>query len=395
MNNEEKQYKFKGVAEKCIYNSTDFKVYAFTVNKNDYPEIKYNKYNNVSVSGELHDLTLGIEYEIVAAEQQSKYGTNYKVIHIKRDVPKTSKDMQLFLQEILTKNQAEVLYRTYPDIVERVKENRLDDIDFSKLKGIKEYTFEKIKNKIIENFALSDLVVEFKGYLSLPVIKKIYDKYSSVEKLKEKLKSDPYKCLCGISGIGFKIADDILLNIEKVSKENIKNNKEPIIDFESDLRTSSQRCLSCILYLLNENENEGNTKTNMVELRKECIKLTPECIDSFTEAVKDESIYYNKDTMDIALRSTYNTEKYIADSIVYALNNYKDNIWDYDENKYRNVGEYILSDEQIKAVYNVCKYPVSILNGAAGTGKSASAQAVINMLKEHKKTFRLFSPTGK
>ena len=47
------------------------------------------------------------------------------------------------------------------------------------------------------------------------------------------------------------------------------------------------------------------------------------------------------------------------------------------------------------AVANVCKYPISILNGAGGTGKSFSTQAVINMLKDHHKTFRLFSPTGK
>ena len=92
-------------------------------------------------------------------------------------MPTTASDMYLFLQEILTPNQATTLYNVYPDIVQRIKENRLDDIDLNKLKGIKEYTFNIIKNKIIENFCLADLVIEFQGYLNLSIIKKIYNKY--------------------------------------------------------------------------------------------------------------------------------------------------------------------------------------------------------------------------
>ena len=82
--------------------------------------------------------------------------------------------MFIFLSEILTNRQAETLYNNYPDIVDRVKENRLDDIDLSKLKGIGEKTFKKIVNKIAKNFCLADLVVEFQGYISLNYIKKMY-----------------------------------------------------------------------------------------------------------------------------------------------------------------------------------------------------------------------------
>ena len=43
---ENKQYKFKGIIEKCIYDTPDFKIYAVTVDKKQYPELKQNKYNN-------------------------------------------------------------------------------------------------------------------------------------------------------------------------------------------------------------------------------------------------------------------------------------------------------------------------------------------------------------
>ena len=394
MSKEEKEYKFSGKVVRCTYDTPDFRIFALDVDSKKYPDIKKNKYNNVTILGELHELTVGVTYEISAVEQLGKYGMSYKVLNIKRDVPTTEEDMYLFLSEILTPNQAKVLYENYPDIVQRVKENRLDDIDFNKLKGIKEYTFGVIKRKIIENFCLADLVVEFQGFLNLSMIKKIYAKYTSIEKLKEKLAQDPYKCLCGLAGVGFKTADGILLDMEKASKANIEKGKKPIIEFKSDLRTSPERCLSCLLYMLEENENNGHTKMNLADLRAEMMKLVPACANHFVTAVKADKIHYNKDTMDVALSRTYNLEHKIAQTILYVLHTKKDE-WDCDIEKYRTVNGSTLSDEQMGAVANVCKYPISILNGAGGTGKSFSTQAVINMLKDHYKTFRLFSPTGK
>ena len=123
-----KQLKFKGVIIKCTYNTPDYKIYAVAVNKKDYPDIKQNKYGNVSILGELSDLTLGVEYEITAEEQVNKYGTSYKVINLRRDIPTTTEGTLLFLSEILTHNQAKVLVENYPNIIQKVKDNDLDDI---------------------------------------------------------------------------------------------------------------------------------------------------------------------------------------------------------------------------------------------------------------------------
>lgn len=392
---ENKEYKFSGRVIKNTWNSEDFKIYAIDVDHNKYPAIKQNKYHNVTILGELPTLTEGVEYEIVGYEQDSKYGIGYKVLNIKRDVPTTQEDMYIFLSEILTERQVNEIWREYPDIVQRVKENRLDDIDLNKLKGIKEYTFNVIIEKITENFCLADLVIEFQGYLNLSMIKKIYKKYTSIDVLKEKLRQDPYKCLCGLAGVGFKTADGILLDIEKVSKENIKNGKPPIIKFDSDLRSSPERCLACLLYLLAENEKNGHTKMSLTELRKECLSLVPKCADHFTTAIKTDSIYYNKETLDVFLRKTYDVEYCIAKVLLYNLHKKNEDIWNYDIEKYRNVNGIDISDEQIQSLDNICKYRISILNGPGGTGKSFTTQAAINMFKDNKKTFRLFSPTGK
>ena len=379
-----KQYKFQGIIEKCIYNTPDFKIYAVIVDKNKYPELKQNKYGNISIIGEISDLTLGVQYDITAEEQTNKYGTSYKVINLRRDMPTTTEGTYLFLSEILTENQAKVLVENYPTIIQKVKDNDLDDVDLSRLKGIGEKTFKIIKDKIITNFALMDLVIEFKNVLSMNIIKKIYDEYSSIDKLKEKLRSQPYTALTRISRIGFKTADSITLQLQK----------ENIIDFGCDIKTSPDRCLSCILYLLEENENDGHTNMNLADLRQQCLKMVPACAEHFVEVIKDDNIYYNKEDMTVALRKTYETEKYIADTILANIHN-PNNVWDYNIQKYRAVGEFELSDEQLQILDVVCKNNIAILNGFAGSGKTASTQGLIKMLKDNNKSFQLMSPTGR
>lgn len=389
-----KEILFKGRIIRQTYNGGDYKIYAVDVNKDIYPDIKFTKYGNCTILGEMHELGIGIEYEIKAVEQNTKYGYSYKVLNIKRDRPQSASDMYLFLQEILTLNQAKTLYEVYPDIVDRVMNNQLEDIDLSKLKGIKEFTFNNIKNKIIENFGLAELVVEFQGLLNISMLKKLYDRYSSINLIKEKLREDPYKCLCGLARVGFTTADGILLDLEETSKKNIKDGKDAIIDFSVDLRTSKQRCLSCMLYLLEKNEEEGHTLMSINNLREQCIKMVPACSEHFVECMKNKNIFYDKNSMVVALKSTYETEKYIAENLIYGLT-YTKNAWDFDCTQYHVVDGCELSDEQLEVVKNICRYNVCILNGAGGTGKSFCTQAVINMLKDHNKSFRLFSPTGK
>lgn len=380
----EQIFKFKGKVVRAIYKSDNFSVYAMDVSKTDYPDIKQNKYNNVGICGELYDLIIDVEYEIEAVEQDTKYGTSYKVTKIKRDEPTTLEETYSFLREVLTEGQAKTLIDQYPNIIQLVKENRINEVDVKKLKGIGEKSLEKIKNKIIENFYLMDLVTEFGSILSLSMLKKIYDKYSSIELLRKKLKSEPYTTLTRVSGIGFKKADDIVLSLQK----------ENVIKFEcDDIRTSPDRCLSCMLYLLEENENNGNTKMLLPELRRQCLEMVSECANHFVDVIKNKDIYYDKITMDVALRRTYDDEKYIANSIKYGLSVNKK--WDFDWKSYQNKGEFNLSDEQIELLHAVCDNNVVILTGGAGMGKSASTKMLIEMLNDNNKTYILAAPTGK
>jgi exodeoxyribonuclease V alpha subunit len=395
MNNDKKIVEFKGIVIANPCNLENYKVYGLAVDYYQYPEIQVNKYNNVSITGNLPELDDGIEYMVKAEEQEYKHGTSYKVINIKRDRPRTESATRLFLQEILTSyEQVEEIMREYPDIIDRVINNRVDDIDLKKLYNIGEYRFRVIKRKIIENFALAELVDEFKGFIEFKVLKILYDRYGSVDKIKEELKNNPYKCLCGLSRIGFKTADKILLEFNKECQKIKQNGEKPPIDFNYDLQTSSQRQKAAIMFLLEENENNGNTKIGIKELRKQSESLAKKCIEHFVGIIKDDvDIYFDKETKTVALYKTYETEKYIAERFTEGLK--VKNEWNIDTEKYKSNSDITLTDQQYQVLPMICNSNICILNGFGGSGKSATTKSVIDMLKDNKKSFVLFAPTGR
>lgn len=391
---EDKILEFKCTPERLVFNSDEFKIYGCSVNSFEYPDIKINKYNTATIKGNFQELNLGTEYFVKAKEIEDKYGVCYDVINIKREKPTSLASTRTFLLEILTYNQVETLLSVYPDIVDRIMNNRLDDIDLNKTKGIKEYTFNVIKDKVIENFKLADLVEEFRGLFSLSIIKKMYDKYPSVEKIKEKIRQDPYECLCNLSGIGFKTADSMLLKLYDESIRDRSEGKKPILFFGFDLRVSYQRAKACVDHILSENEMNGNTYMSIGELKKQYEILVPDTIEHLPKILKsDNDIVFDRSLLCVCRKESYDTEKYIAERIKTALKN--STKWECDYTKFRSVDGFDLTEEQAKVSEYMCKNNIVMLVGNAGSGKSSSTSAFVEMLKYYKKDYSIFAPTGR
>ena len=364
------------------------------MNSFEYPQIQIGKYGTCTVKGNVQELNLGVEYTVKAKEISDKYGVGYEVINIKREKPTTLAATRNFLYEILTPNQTDTLLEAYPDIVDRIMNNRLDDIDLNKTKGIKDYTFNVIKQKVIENFKLADLVEEFRGLFSLSIIKKLYDKYPSVEKIKEVIRTEPYECLCRLSGIGFKTADGMLLALEKESKQCKESGKNPILFFGFDLKPSYQRAKACVDYILNENETNGNTYVKVGELKKQFEILVPEAIANLPLILKgDNDVIFDRESLSVCRKETYETEKYIAEKIKEGLSINTE--WDCDCSKFRSLDGFDLTTDQCKTSEFMCKHNIVMLVGYGGAGKSSSTQAFVNLLKHYYKSFLLLAPTGR
>jgi RecD/TraA family predicted helicase len=364
---------FSAIIDRKVKESNDFKMYAVNPTNNQ-ELLKYNKYGNVSINGDIQDLTLGMEYHIKVIE--NKYG--YEVLNIKREKLTSYKHIVVFLSEVVTQLQAEVLLAYCPNIIDKIINNDLDDIDLSKTKGIKEKTFEVIKRKVIENYPLMDFIEEFKEYgIKLNMARKMYKEFVSIERMREKMLINPYDTLCLISGISFKTADKMILSV--------KNNK--------NLEVSLQRINACVKHCLSENENKGNTWISLSDLSNKCNELVPESIDFLIDALVDKDIYVDSINRRIAYKISHDTEVYIADIFKKLLESPKKLMIEY--SKYFTVDGCNLSDEQQNVLKNFCNNNLSLLVGNAGSGKSFCTQSIIQLCDDNNLSYILMTPTGK
>ena len=381
----------------CVFNRENFKIYAVDAELKDMPELKPNKYGNYTLIGNFHELEFGAPYKVKAKEEKSKngYGYQYQVIHIKREKPLDESATRRFLSAILnSQEQVDELMNNYPDIIDRVINNQLEDIDLNKLYNIGEFRFNVIKRKIEENFIFAELIEMFQGLIDMSIVKKLYEKYASVEKIKEEVQKDPYYCLCSLSRVGFKTADNTILKLDYESKELKKKGEMPPIYFNFDIRTSIQRATAAVEYLLQKNEEEGHTKISIKNLKNEFDKLIPDCKDMFNDAI-DYSNNIHIQGEEISLLETYKTELYVANKIKEALA--VENKWeDIDVDKFKALDDgNELTDEQLNAIKMFSENNISILNGNAGCGKSFTVQTIINLIQKLNKSFHLLCPTGR
>ena len=178
----------QGFVGKEICNKGDFKIYPFKpLPEYENKVILDPRYGNISISGMLPELYQGIEYMVDVEFVKKGIYNNYivqKIRKVNNDINNDS--TEIFLRAILTESQANELLREYPDIVKRILKNQ--PIDLSKVKGIKDKIFKAIKRKIIANYQLMDLVNEYHEYgMTFSMIQNLYDKYSSVEVIKDKM----------------------------------------------------------------------------------------------------------------------------------------------------------------------------------------------------------------
>lgn len=364
----------------------DFKMYGMTVDTNIFQNIKKRKFGDVCVIGKIPSLSIGTVYEIRAKEKfNSKYGYSYEVLSLKGTTPKTKDQMKTFLENILTPNQVDSIWNAYPDFVERVLSEKLDDIDLSKMPGIGEVIFKKIVDRINETYKYAELLNEFNGLFSFTVIKKLYEKYTNPEMVRRKLKQNPYKFLTDLERIGFKKADSIILDFEK----------KGVLESDEGFVSSKQRCKAFIDYSILHNMDDGNTVITVKKLRELCVEEIPEAVSHFLECIKDDGYYHDEEFKYITFQSMYNKEKYVADTLIEALKDDYQIKNGFDVDKFKTSGDVELTDEQMNALHNLSEYNVSMLIGPGGTGKTFTTETIIKILEEYNKTYKLFAPTGR
>ena len=330
--------------------------------------------------GETSQLVTGISYKVkVQQVYNSKYNNyQFKLIKLFKSSPYTLEEQFAYLQSIVTENQARILLQAYPTIVQDVIKNPNMIIDYSRTKGIKDVTFQKIKSKIIENYELSDLLIMLKDYgITMSKINKLAAEYSDISVLRKELMENPY-VLTKIHGFGFTTVDDIALKINP------------------SLRDSSYRLIAFTRHFFKEiGESEGHTwvtldtyrdmvRANVPECKQKYLELRDSCIDA---TAKNEPSFLRIENGRVGLTSSYNREKSIADNLKrISFLSFCREITEKDFqsaiNRTNETNGYELTKEQMDAVHSVVNNGLTIITGCAGTGKSSCIKGIVNMFDE-------------
>ena len=380
--------------ERCLFQKDGYYIYAMKIDQFAYPDIVVGKYGTTTILGNnLYELEYKQTYHVIAEPKETKYGISYEVVSITFDQPQTEEDVRNYLMTVLTKNQAEQIMKYYPNIMDLVAQDRVDEIDVTKLKYITRRNLDIIISKIRATSVLVNMCSIFYNTISLNTMQKLYDKFGSVDKVTEVLREQPYSALCKLDGVGFRTADDILLKIEAESNVVKDSGGEPRFEFKGPLKFSEDRCLACMQYYLDENEQEGNTKMSIEDLKAKVYTFAKETSIFFDKLLEHDAFYVDVINQAIGNKSTYNIEKYIAETLLNA--NKSPILWDFDLEKYGTVGEFKLTKQQRAVQELLCKNNVVVLNGPAGSGKTSSVKAVVQMLTDHHLDFVMGCPSAK
>ena len=377
--------KVKAKAFKSMYHSTGFDIIAFSPVHPYSESLKLSKYMTFSCKGDLSWCSVGKEYELEIEEAETnKYGTTYTIvsvpslmINLKDLTVAQSKEL---LMDFTTERQAENILSAYPDFIYKIVTEGKESIDIKKIHNVGEVYLNAYAREINTRYKYFGIIEKVKEWnIDVTDCKKLVDEFLDEINIVEAFKESPYRCLIDVLDRSFEKADNL------------------IMELRPDLKYSEQRCAYLILNVLKKNEEEGSTRLNANIVYNYIINEYPqgrELEELIVPTVKtNKMFYYNDETKDLPIMTTYLAECRIADFIKDKIKN--SHKLDIDCEKYRVDGDVKLTDAQMGLLENFCNYDFTILAGYAGTGKSFSIHNLITLMDDNGLSYTLLSSTGK
>lgn len=204
---------------------------------------------------------------------------------------------------------------------------------------------------------------------------KIYNKYG--ENTIDIVKSNPYKLIEDIKGIGFSMADNLARNMQMESNSpfRISAGLRYVIDYEADFNghTSLE-----ITYLIDEAARLLKADTNLISAQIEADLLSGKL--ELVE-IEEKSYVYSK--------SLYKAEKSVAMAIAKKIRD------TYEFDIEINEDLRIYSKEQREAIKSAFCNMLLVITGGPGTGKTTIINAITTILEKNNLSYALAAPTGR
>ena len=253
----------------------------------------------------------------------------------------------------------------------------------AEVKGISEKKAREIAGQVTQKTEMRKAMIFLQKYgISLNLGAKIYQKYR--ESLYTVLQENPYKLAEDISGVGFKIADEIASRIG--------------IHADSDYRIRSG-----MLYTLLQASGEGHIYLPKDQLFARCAQL-----------LGVDEPYMEKHLMDMVIDRKLVLKEKNGETVVYPSQYYYlelntarmlcelNILCPEDEELIRKriamiekETDTVLDEMQKKAVTEAASHGLFILTGGPGTGKTTTINAIIQFFEGEGAELRLAAPTGR
>lgn len=317
--------------------------------------------------------------------QHPVYGKQFQAVRLTEKMPEDALAMERYLGSGAIKGIGAALagriVRHFGDDTFQIVENEPERL--SEVKGISEKKAREIAMQIEEKSDMRKAMMFLQKYgISLNLGAKIYQKYG--DSVYSVLQENPYRLADDISGVGFKIADEIAYRIG--------------IHTDSDYRIKSG-----MVYTLLQATGEGH-----VYLPKD------ELFQRAAELLGVDSSYMEKHLVDLAMDRKIVQKEQGDQILIYPAQYYylelntarmlrELDIFCPEDEKIverrivqieKETGT-VLDEMQKKAVQEAAGHGLLILTGGPGTGKTTTINAIIRYFEGEGAEIRLAAPTGR
>ena len=317
--------------------------------------------------------------------QHPVYGKQFQAVRLTEKMPEDALAMERYLGSGAIKGIGAALagriVRHFGDDTLQIVENEPERL--SEVKGISEKKAREIAMQIAEKSDMRKAMMFLQKYgISLNLGAKIYQKYG--DSVYSVLQENPYRLADDISGVGFKIADEIAYRIG--------------IHTDSDYRIKSG-----MVYTLLQATGEGH-----VYLPKD------ELFQRAAELLGVDSSYMEKHLVDLAMDRKIVQKEQGDQILIYPAQYYylelntarmlrELDIFCPEDEKIverrivqieKETGT-VLDEMQKKAVQEAAGHGLLILTGGPGTGKTTTINAIIRYFEGEGAEIRLAAPTGR
>ena len=317
--------------------------------------------------------------------QHPVYGKQFQAVRLTEEMPEDAMAMERYLGSGAIKGIGAALagriVRHFGSDTLRIVEEEPERL--AEIKGISEKKAHEIAIQIAEKSEMRKVMMFLQKYgISLNLGARIYQKYG--DSVYSVLQENPYRLADDISGVGFKIADEIAYRIG--------------IHTDSDYRIKSG-----LSYTLLQAGGEGHVYLPKEELFKRAEQL-----------LGVDASYMEKHLVDLSMERKIIQKEEKGQVLVYPAQYYYLELntarmlreLDIDcpedeERVERRISQIqketgtVLDEMQEKAVKEAAGHGLLVLTGGPGTGKTTTINAIIRFFESEGAELRLAAPTGR